>query len=140
MAMLDYFGPTREDMRAAFNTAAAEGNKYLLMLSKSMNDEMVLTVHDFTRPVADQSDIVPLLKKMNEECYSWEELRLTGIFDLSKNFDAQIGRPYADGLKETLTPQVKNELSSYDRAVQLQRAQKEWDRKPWLVRLFSHRP
>lgn len=140
MAMLDHFGPTREDIRAAFNKAAAEGNKYLLMLSESTNDEMLITIHDYTRPVADQSAIVPLLRNLNEKCYAWGDVRLTGVFDLSKNFEAQIGRPYAEGLKETLSPQVQGDMVAYDRAVQLQRAQKEWDRKPWLVRLFSARP
>ena len=151
MAMLDVYGPTTAEIRAAFHKAAGEGQKYLLMLEESTNDVMLVTIHGFTRPVADQSAIVPLLRDLNKECYLWGDTRLKGVFDLAKSFDAQIGQPYADGLKNNLSSGVQAELVAYGQEMRLKRAQKEqemglkraqkeWDRQPWLSRLFSSRP
>lgn len=134
MAMWDHYGPSKDDIRNAFNKAAADGQKYLLLLSESTNDEMLITTHDYTRPVADQSEIVPLLRALNEKCRSWGgDVRLSAVYDLSKDFDQA-------SAMDKLSPQTQRELAAYGEEIRIHRAQREWDRKPWLERLFTNRP
>jgi hypothetical protein len=119
-----------QNMREAFHAAAEAGQKYLLIMKESCDDELI--VRDFYYPhgVAAQEEIVPYLADQNEGRGQETAVSLCGIYDLTRNFEDQYAKRSADQREETLTPSTKADLSRFE-AEQTARFFREAERRRW---------
>lgn len=139
MAMYDVYGPTSREIGEDFRKAAGEGQRYLVLLTETLADPMLVTDIYYTRAVASAEDI-PQLIRDEQQKRSYGTVHLSGIFDLSGQYEAQAANSYDQQLRTHLPASVQNTLAADARARQKLQEQQEWARRPWYERLFIARP
>lgn len=139
--MAFYFenGPSSADIAASFAENAAKGRKYMLIVDETISDPMAVHSFLFTHAIDSQAEILPLIKKLEGRSVVDAAVSLTGIFDLSRDYESQARQSYSQ-LDTVLDPAVKKELDAKTAARQLKAAQAEWDAQPILWQLFNKRP
>lgn len=139
MAMLDEFGPSAADIRNMFELAAKGGDGYLLEICEALNDPMLVTLHHSLAPVKSEASILELLKQRTEAT-SYAEITLSGVFDLSKSYDSQKGMSGQDRIKTYLSSETQGGLLAMKKAIDVQRAYRDWVDLPWYRRLLTPKP
>lgn len=134
MAMLHEYGPSRSDIRAAFDTAAAKGQDYLLIIDQLLEDVYNVTVETYTRGVDTSADVLKTLQR-DQENAPYSRIRLSHALDLKKDFDAQIKLWHNGGYAETLTPLAATEVDQFHAKQTAKRQQAE--NRGFFKRLFS---
>lgn len=140
MAMYNENILTKDELREAFQEAAAKGQRNLLVLREVAGNELLIEVRTFTCAVAHPSDIVMTLRRLNQYANLGTDVELAGVYDLARNFDRQAARSGADQIKGTLPHETCAALAVYNEERALAKRQQEWDRSSFFKRLFSQRP
>ncbi|MDP2205656.1 MAG: hypothetical protein Q8K65_05060 [Alphaproteobacteria bacterium] len=139
MATYDEYGPSHDDIRAAFNTASASGARYLLLIDETLEDTYAITNYTNMRAINKPCEVVPLLREMDAQA-SYASHRLTHVLDLKKDFDAQMAQWGKGGFENALPAFAVQELAEYKKEKDFGRKQAEWQSQPFLARLFSTPP
>ncbi len=139
MAMLDEYGPTAAEMRESFDKAAKAGARYMLSMSETLSDPMQVTIYHYTDTVASEADILPLVQQRNEKAF-YARVSLTGIFDLSRDYDAQKKISGEEQIKTILSANTQAGLLAMHKAAKLQEDLREWAARPWYERIFVSKP
>lgn len=139
MAMLDEFGPSSAEMRETFERAAKTGPGFMLLISEILDDPMLVTIYNTTACVSSDAEILPLLKRQaTATCYG--DIRLAGVFDLTKSYNDQINQPLEHQIKTLLSAGTRDGIKAMEDARHLKYAYQEWANLPWYERLFKPKP
>lgn len=138
MAMLKEYGPDRAEIGEHFIRAAKSGQRYMLVVSTVLDDPDQVTLYHALDCVKDEKDILPLLEERGKAMPD-AGIRLTGIFDLTRDYDGQAGKAGWYQLQETLSRATLSRLASMDAATQRQRDQRIRAGFPWYKRIFFAR-
>lgn len=139
MAMLDEFGPNATEVRDAFEAAAKGGQGYLLEICEALNDPMLVTLYHSTASVKSEADILKTLKERTDAA-TYAEITLSGVFDLAKSYDSQKGMSGQDRIKTYLSSETQAGLLAMKKAIDAQRAYRDWVDLPWYRRLLTSKP
>ncbi|MFN7113286.1 MAG: hypothetical protein ACK4PK_02895 [Alphaproteobacteria bacterium] len=139
MATFHEYGPSRDEIREAFNKASASDARYLLLIDETLEDTYSITNYTNMRAINKPCEIVPLLREMDAQA-SYASHRLTHVLDLKKDFDAQMAQWGKGGFEGTLPAFAVQELAEYKKEKDFARQQAAWQSQPFLARLFSTPP
>lgn len=139
MATYDEYGPSRSDIRAAFDKAAAEKSRgYLAIVEQVLEDKYAITSFSTMRVLDRPCEIVPLLREEDARA-SYATHRLSHVLDLKKDFDTQMAN-WGKGLQSTLPDFVVKDLAAYQADKDFARKTAEWKSQPLLVRMMTTPP
>lgn len=139
MATYDEYGPSRSDIRAAFDKAAAEKSRgYLTIIEQVLEDKYAITSFSTMRVLDHPCEIVPLLREEDTRA-SYATHRLSHVLDLKKDFDAQMAL-WGKSLDAVLPAFVVKDLAEYQADKDFARKQAEWQSQPWLTRMMTTPP
>ena len=134
MAMLHEYGPSRSEIRAAFDKAAAKGQDYLLIIDQLLEDVYNVTVETYTRGADTSADVLKTLQR-DQENAPYSRIRLSHALDVKKDFEAQMNQWHKGGYADILTPLAATEVEQFH-AKQTVR-QKQNENRGFFKRLFS---
>lgn len=138
MATFDHHGPDRNEIREAYNKAAAKGDRFLAIIDQVLEDEYAVNVFTFTASVKKACDIVFLIEQKDKDS-GYARHRLSHALDVRQDFDTQMEK-WGKGYDGILPPFVQNEITNHEQRQDLARRQAAFKQKPFLTRLFSTPP
>ena len=105
MAMFEVYPLSDAHVKEAFNQAAKDGCKFLLLVDQYICDEMLVTQMGVTAAVRHEAEIVPALRSLwfgdRRDCPP----RLRAVYDTEKRWrDQKDVRVYAETLQMNLSP------------------------------------
>lgn len=138
--MFHEYGPDRNEIRKAFDDAAAKGQSHLLILDEVLEDKYNITVMTYTRGINKPEDTPGVIDMEQAGKRSYARIRLSHALDVKRDFNEQMKLWSKGGYAQTLPAPVVADLKKRIEAQDLACKRAEWDRQPFLTRLFSSRP
>lgn len=139
MAMFEICGPTPSELREAFDRAAQGGWRYLLRVATTFDDPDLVMTFETTDCVTNELDILTQLKEKHIAT-RYADTRLAGVFDLTRDYDAQAAVPGEQQIKNILSPAAQAGLMTLDKEMKREQAQRAWAARPFYERLFVSKP
>ncbi len=127
-------GLKHEELREAFQEAAANGQKNLLVLREIAHNVLQSEARTFTCSVAHQAGIVPTLRRLNRYAHMGIDVELVGVYDLTGDFEYQASYSGAEQIKGILSYPTRAELEAYEQERNPPPAAKPL---PWYKRLLG---
>ena len=127
------------DLQTRFESAAAFGSRYLLLLALHQSSGF----RDYTIGVDRQSQIGEFLESEKLEHEEPDSIQLVTVFDLKKDFDQQFRRGKEDQFREVLSYKTRRDLDKIlipDPDVRQENAWREWEGMSWWKKLLYRAP
>lgn len=140
MAMFHEYGPDRNEIRKAFDDAAAKGQSHLLILNEVLEDTYNVTVMTYTKGIEKPEDTYGTIEMEQSEKRSYARIQLSHALDVKRDFNEQMDLWHKGGYARTLPTVVVADLHARQEKKALEQKRAAWDRQPFLARLFSTRP
>lgn len=148
MAMLFVEFMTKDEIKAAFDKARADGKSHLLFLEESSVDVLAIRDDNYVLPVNSIDEVVEVLRARNADRYYGISTQLKAIYDVAQDFDVQQSFSKAAGatapafyfLPKQTAADLRAELESYYEERNHKWAVQSWEAQPWFKKMFSKPP